>query len=200
MTPPGATHHEQSPDPEGLVVDRAEEDGVVTEAHSVWIILTAMGLMIQRVRVNQGWRQGALAARIGVSQSVLCRIEMGERVPQLRVVLTLCGVLGVRLSDILRIAEDEAYPIGVVPWTDHAHSLLRQSTPLEHAIHERMAVITARAQARIQAEATNTDSTEPEPTEPDSTGFESTGFESTGFESTGFESTGFDADVKDGDA
>ncbi len=53
-----------------------------------------------------------VAARCGVSSSVLCRMELARRPPRLELLLMVCHELGVRFSDVMRFAEDEAFPAG----------------------------------------------------------------------------------------
>jgi DNA-binding XRE family transcriptional regulator len=98
------------------------------EIDSVAVMLPAMALSLRRARVNQGIVQSDAAARAGMSVSVLSRIELARRVPGLRVALVVCNVLGIRFSDVMRAAEDEAFPLGGIPWTDHPARLLKPIT------------------------------------------------------------------------
>jgi transcriptional regulator with XRE-family HTH domain len=84
----------------------------------------AVGALLRRARENQGLLQMDVADLCGVSRSVLCRLEHADREPRLSVLVMLCGVLGMRFSDVLRMAEDEAFPVGAVPWSHHSVELI----------------------------------------------------------------------------
>jgi transcriptional regulator with XRE-family HTH domain len=81
-------------------------------------ILAALGAQLRRIRLERGWQLKDLAAELGVSMSVLCRLELARREPSARNLILICGALEVRLSDVLRRAEDEAFPLGLAPWSD----------------------------------------------------------------------------------
>lgn len=98
------------------------EPGPVRE--NVSAMLPAVGLTLRRVRERRQIRQEAVADRVGVSPSVLSRLERGQRWPHLSTVLAVCTVLGLRFSDILRAAEDEAFPIGSTPWAGSPSALI----------------------------------------------------------------------------
>jgi transcriptional regulator with XRE-family HTH domain len=99
------------------------------EVDSVQAILAEAALLLRRVREKLGVTAVSVAQRCGVSQSVLCRVELGRRVPQLPLVLAVCNVLGVRFSDVMRAAEDEAFPLGGRPWINDPRELLAPSRP-----------------------------------------------------------------------
>jgi transcriptional regulator with XRE-family HTH domain len=91
---------------------------------SVVVMLHAMAWLLRRAREYHGWAQADVAERCGVSVSVLCRAELARRVPRLWLVLRICNVLGVRFSDVMRAAENEAFPHGATPWTDEPTEVL----------------------------------------------------------------------------
>jgi transcriptional regulator with XRE-family HTH domain len=74
-------------------------------------ITRAVGDLLRRARLASGLKMVELADRCGVSQSVLCRVELGRRTPGIPLLITLCARLGIRLSDVLRAAEDAAVPL-----------------------------------------------------------------------------------------
>jgi hypothetical protein len=47
----------------------------------------------------------------------LSRLERPARDSGLRRLVVASGMLGLRLSDVLRLAEDDAFPLGDAPWT-----------------------------------------------------------------------------------
>lgn len=80
------------------------------EIDSVTAMLPMVGVLLRRVRENQGLLLTEAAAQAGMSMSVLSRVERAQREPRLRTALVLCNVLGIRFSDLMRVAEDEAFP------------------------------------------------------------------------------------------
>jgi transcriptional regulator with XRE-family HTH domain len=74
-------------------------------------ITRALGDLLRRARLASGLKMVELAHRCGVSQSVLCRVELGRRTPGMPLLITVCARLGIRLSDVIRAAEDAAVPL-----------------------------------------------------------------------------------------
>ena len=83
------------------LIDKATQDAITR----------AIGDLLRRARLASGLKMVELADRCGVSQSVLCRVELGRRTPGVPLLITLCSRLGIRLSDVLRAAEDAAVPL-----------------------------------------------------------------------------------------
>lgn len=75
--------------------------------------MRVIGQMFREERIAQGLMQAEVAHRAGVSPSVLSRLELGHRGYPPLVYMALGVVLGVRLSDIFRAAE-ERVPLAVV--------------------------------------------------------------------------------------
>jgi transcriptional regulator with XRE-family HTH domain len=95
----------------------SEDDGVVAMLHAVsWLL--------RQTRKNRGWTAAEVAKRCRVSPSVLSRAELSRREPTLWLVLTVCQRLGIRFSDLMRMAEDEAFPIGREDWAYHPADLI----------------------------------------------------------------------------
>jgi transcriptional regulator with XRE-family HTH domain len=59
-----------------------------------------------------------------MTSPALSRLETSKRQPLLERVLTLCNVLALRPSDLFQAVENEAFPLGGVPWTDQPARLL----------------------------------------------------------------------------
>ncbi len=97
----------------GLLDDATEE-----------AIIRAVGNLLRRARLASGLKLAELADLCNTSQSVLCRIELARRVPSVPVLLTMCSQLGVRLSDVLRAAEDAAVPLPASPRDGRFHELV----------------------------------------------------------------------------
>ena len=83
----------------------------------VTAILASIGAQIRMARQRKEWFLSDLADLVGVSTSVVCRIELARREPSFHQLVMVCAALERRLSDVIRIAEDEAYPLGLAPWT-----------------------------------------------------------------------------------
>jgi transcriptional regulator with XRE-family HTH domain len=73
-------------------------------------IARAVGDLLRQARLANGVKLGEFADQCGISQSVLCRIELARRYPGTMMLSTICAKLGIRLSDLFRAAEDAAVP------------------------------------------------------------------------------------------
>jgi transcriptional regulator with XRE-family HTH domain len=82
------------------LIDRATEEAM----------RRAIGDQLRRHRLDSGLAQDELAARCGVSPSVLSKVELARRAPGLLLLLNVCAALGIRASDLFRAAEDDAMP------------------------------------------------------------------------------------------
>lgn len=96
------------------------------DANGVMALNRAVGLLLRRARENQALPQQYVADKCGMSNSVVCRLESATREPRLAQLVMLCLVLGVRLSDVIRAAEDEAFPLDPVPWSGRSAELIRR--------------------------------------------------------------------------
>lgn len=79
-------------------------------------VLASIGDQIRDARQSRGWLLSDLALRVGVSPSVVCRMELARREPSIYQLINACAALEMRLSGVLRRAEDEAFPLGSGPW------------------------------------------------------------------------------------
>lgn len=98
---------EASPDP---------KDHPVLDQASMAAILASIGDQVRAARQARGWYLIDLAQRLAMSTSVLCRLELARREASLHQMIMVCAAMGKRLSDVLRIAEDEAFPLDSAPW------------------------------------------------------------------------------------
>ena len=98
-------------------------DGDISMA-SVADIIRSAGMLLRHVRLARGLHLGGPARLCGVSVSEASRLERGNRTPRLDYLIRLSAILGVRPSDVLRMAEDEVFPLGLAPWADHPSELL----------------------------------------------------------------------------
>lgn len=103
---------------------------------SVVVMLQAVSWLLRRAREHHGWQLVEVAERCGVSPSVLSRVERAQREPHLWLVLRICNVVGVRFSDVMRMAENEAFPVNNNPWTDHPIDLFGPPRTIRRWPHE----------------------------------------------------------------
>jgi transcriptional regulator with XRE-family HTH domain len=73
-------------------------------------ISRAVGDLLRQARLASGLKLVELAEQCGMSQSVLCRIELARRHPGVLTLSAICAKLGIRISDLFRAAEDAAVP------------------------------------------------------------------------------------------
>lgn len=80
-------------------------------------ILVSIGDQVREARIDRDWHQDDVALWVGVSASVICRMELARREASVHQLLTVCASLNLRPSDVVRVAEDNAFPFGGGPWT-----------------------------------------------------------------------------------
>lgn len=85
-------------------------DGLIDKA-TEHAIARAIGDLLRRARLASGLKMTELADQCGISQSVLCRVELARRSPGIPLLVTVCAKLGIRVSDLFRAAEDAAVPL-----------------------------------------------------------------------------------------
>jgi transcriptional regulator with XRE-family HTH domain len=79
-------------------------------------ILASVGTQVRSERQRRGWLLADVAEQLNLSASVICRLELARREPSVHQLIMVCAVFDRRLSEVLRIAEDEAFPLGPTPW------------------------------------------------------------------------------------
>lgn len=84
---------------------------------SVAEMVREVGLTLRLARERRGLTQPQVAESVGLSTSVLCRLELARRPARLTTVWAACNALGVRFSDVLRTVEELTFPAGDGPWT-----------------------------------------------------------------------------------
>lgn len=92
------------------IFDAPLDDGVIAA------ILASIGNQVRDARIGREWYLSDVAMRVDLSTSVICRLELARREPSMRQLMNVCAVLRRRPSDLLRIAEDDAFPLGNAPW------------------------------------------------------------------------------------
>ena len=68
--------------------------------------MDTIGENVKRLRDALGLTQVELAARVGVSQSMIAMIERGKRIPSVHALVTLAQALEVSVDALLGAAED----------------------------------------------------------------------------------------------
>jgi transcriptional regulator with XRE-family HTH domain len=116
---PTVLFSDRSPD---IVLADGGHDVPATD--SVMVMAHAATWVLRQVRQKRGLVLSGFADRCGVSVPVMSRLERSAREPRLYLLLAMCNLLGVRFSEVMRIAEDEAFPVGDQPWTDHVAELI----------------------------------------------------------------------------
>lgn len=79
-------------------------------------ILASVGRQARDARIERGWYLSDVAARLELSSSVVCRLELARREASVHQLISVFAAFDQRLSDALRVAEDEAFPLGSGPW------------------------------------------------------------------------------------
>lgn len=95
------------------MIDKATEDAITR----------AIGDLLRRARHASGLKLAELSDRCGISQSVLCRVELARRTPNIPLLIAVCAAMGVRASDVFRAAEDAAVPLPITPAAGRFHEL-----------------------------------------------------------------------------
>ena len=72
----------------------------------------AVGYELRSWRQQRSWTLAETGEQIGLSVSVLCRVELGARPLDMSRLAGLCCVLGVPPSLVIANAEREAFPLG----------------------------------------------------------------------------------------
>lgn len=76
----------------------------------------AVGHVLRQERQRLNWSLAETGEPIGLSVSVLCRVELGARPLDMRRLVGLCAVLGRSPADVIALAQAEAYPLGWPNW------------------------------------------------------------------------------------
>jgi transcriptional regulator with XRE-family HTH domain len=91
--------------------------GGTLDAAAFAAILGSIGDQVRDARLGRGWYLEDVASRVGLSTSVICRLGLARREASMPQLISVCASLNRRLSDVMRTAEDEAFPYGGGPWT-----------------------------------------------------------------------------------
>jgi transcriptional regulator with XRE-family HTH domain len=72
----------------------------------------AVGFVLRTERQRRHWTLAETGQQVGLSVSVLCRVELGVRPLDMSRLVGLCAVLGVAPARVVAAAQAEAYPLG----------------------------------------------------------------------------------------
>jgi DNA-binding CsgD family transcriptional regulator len=100
--------------PAMVVVPRAEAAAYPRPADGV-AFARAVGYVLRTERQRRQWTLAYMGQQVGLSVSVLCRVELGARSLDMTRLLGLCAVLGVAPARVIAVAQAEAFPLG---WPD----------------------------------------------------------------------------------
>lgn len=127
------------------------QSGILDHA-DVQAVLDEVGMIIRGERLALGLTQAELAEQWGVSCSVLCRLELGNRDMSLRYLLELSGLLLIPASEILKAAQERALPFMPADWSTglvtHV-AVRRRSSTSEVREAARMTIFRRRFQAAL---------------------------------------------------
>ena len=68
---------------------------------------STIGRIIGRLRSQKGMSQETLSGLAGISRSHIAMIENGHKAARINTLWNIAGALNVRLSDLIRMAEEE---------------------------------------------------------------------------------------------
>lgn len=69
--------------------------------------LPALGLAVARARRARGWSLDRLAGEAGVHRKTLIQIEAGRTAPRVTTLFTIAHALGVPLTDLVAVLDEE---------------------------------------------------------------------------------------------
>ena len=72
----------------------------------------AVGHVLRTARKRRKWTLDETGRRVGLSVSVLCRLELGTRPLDMTRFVGLCSALGVPPARVIALAQAEAFPLG----------------------------------------------------------------------------------------
>lgn len=84
----------------------------MVDADEMAAFVRAVGYELRSIRQQRNWTLAETGEQIGLSVSVLCRVELGVRPLDMGRLVGLCCVLEVAPSRVIAKAEREAFPLG----------------------------------------------------------------------------------------
>ncbi|HEX5119297.1 MAG TPA: hypothetical protein VFW65_29250 [Pseudonocardiaceae bacterium] len=84
------------------------------------LVVHDVALLVRRARTRRHLRAADLGRACGVGATVISRLELARKAWSLSRLVTACVYVRVRPSDVVRLAEDHAFPYPAAVWTDHS--------------------------------------------------------------------------------
>jgi transcriptional regulator with XRE-family HTH domain len=84
----------------------------VVDGDEVAAFARAVGHVLRTERQRHHWTLAQTGARMGLTESVLSRIELGHRPLDMRQFIVMCAALGVAPAQVIALAQAEAFPLG----------------------------------------------------------------------------------------
>jgi transcriptional regulator with XRE-family HTH domain len=101
-----------------------ESDGNAVSTAECDAFTRAVGHELRKYRNERNLTLRDVSQQVGVSESVLCRIELGRRPFSLSRLIVTCLVLGVEASKVIAQAQKETFPFGWPALNERATGLV----------------------------------------------------------------------------
>jgi len=96
----------------GSLVTTHLQELILADLDEMAAFARAVGHVLRQERQRRNWSLAETGEPIGLSESVLCRVELGVRPLDIRRLVGLCAVLGRSPADVIALAQAKAYPLG----------------------------------------------------------------------------------------
>ena len=88
----------------------------MTDLDEMAVFARAVGHVLRVERQRRNWTLAEVGDLVGLSVSVLCRVELGARPLDMSRLVGLCAALGVAPAVVIALAQAEAFPLGWREW------------------------------------------------------------------------------------
>jgi transcriptional regulator with XRE-family HTH domain len=122
-TPHRYLGHSVAEDPDSIVLALAGTNPA-TQPDAVHLAAHDVALLLRRARTQRHLRPADVGQACGIGATAITRVELARKALRLSRFVTACVYLGVRPSDLVRLAEDHAFPDPSTVWTDHPRRAL----------------------------------------------------------------------------
>ena len=87
----------------------------MVDVNEIAAFARAVGRALRTERQRGNWTLAEIGQQAGLSVSVLCRVELGERPLDMSRLIVLCAVLRVQPTLVIAAAQADVFPMG---WFD----------------------------------------------------------------------------------
>lgn len=87
----------------------------MSEIDEISAFARAVGFVLRNERQKRHWTLAETGEQVGLSVSVLCRVELGARPLDMSRLVGLCYALGIAPAYVIAVAQNEAFPLGFPP-------------------------------------------------------------------------------------